>query len=498
MRLAMLSARLAVVRCPFPLTAFLERTVRRLFLVFVLIGAAATQPACSSADDPPGGDTRSAEPAPPPSNRIDVPAAVRRNLGVTFARVERRNIANTVRVPGRFEWLPTARHEHRTPMAGRVELLVEQYQRVEPGDVLYRLDSPDWRDMQREIEDTKAAIQMAQARLSALAMTMEAHELHERGLREAVDLWEARVEQLEGVQQAGGGRASAMAEAQANLNEARSAFGEVMEKHADLQLQQAEHESELQSAKSRLELLLRSAAPMIGVPYDETDLTETETSATPQWKLTDMIDVRAARAGVVELLPVSPGAWVERGELVVSTVNPDAVRFRAIGLQSDLAKLRSGLSATIVPPRGGESFPGERIEGTLEIGLNADPQQRTVDLFVHPTTRSEWTRAGVSAFLEIALESTTEDQLSIPLSAIVRDGLTPVMFRRDPANPDAVIRVEADLGIDDGRWVVVESGVREGDEVVLDGAYQLMLATSGTAQRGGHFHSDGTFHADDH
>ncbi|MEY2712060.1 MAG: hypothetical protein RL005_282, partial [Planctomycetota bacterium] len=41
---------------------------------------------------------------------------------------------------------------------------------------------------------------------------------------------------------------------------------------------------------------------------------------------------------------------------------------------------------------------------------------------------------------------------------------------------------------------VVRSGVREGDEVVLEGAYQLMLATSGSAPRGGHFHADGTFH----
>jgi hypothetical protein len=40
----------------------------------------------------------------------------------------------------------------------------------------------------------------------------------------------------------------------------------------------------------------------------------------------------------------------------------------------------------------------------------------------------------------------------------------------------------------------VQSGLREGDEVVLDGVYQLMIATSGTVEKGGHFHPDGTFH----
>ena len=71
-----------------------------------------------------------------------------------------------------------------------------------------------------------------------------------------------------------------------------------------------------------------------------------------------------------------------------------------------------------------------------------------------------------------------------------------VVFRRDPADPDKVIRVDADLGVDDGRWIEVKSGLMDGDEVVGPGAYELMLASSGSAPKGGHFHADGTFHED--
>ena len=85
-------------------------------------------------------------------------------------------------------------------------------------------------------------------------------------------------------------------------------------------------------------------------------------------------------------------------------------------------------------------------------------------------------------------------ELAIPLSAVLQDGLQRVFFRRDPADPDKVIRIEADLGLDDGRWVEVKSGLLDTDEVVLAGAYELMLASSGSAAKGGHFHSDGTFH----
>src|SRR5690606_34730311 len=88
------------------------------------------------------------EPAPPPdghegaapTNRVEINAAVRQNLGITFARVERRNVARTLRVPGRFELLPTAAREYRSPVSGRVEVLVSQYEDVEEGTPLYRID----------------------------------------------------------------------------------------------------------------------------------------------------------------------------------------------------------------------------------------------------------------------------------------------------------------------------------------------------------------------
>lgn len=434
------------------------------------------------------------------TNRVDIPPAVRSNLGITFAKVERRRVASTLRVPGRFELLPSARREHRTPLDGRVDLGVKQYQPVIRGDVLYRLDSPQWRDLQRELAETSAAVDIAQARLMSLDPIMEAHQLHEQGLREAVELWTARVQQLQQLGAAGGGRATELAEAQAKLTEARASFGEVMEKDAELLLRRSETESELRSATAKFELLHTTAAALLGMPREPAGLDAgSGDAAKPSWSQAAQVDVRAAMDGVVEQVALTNGSWAEQGDLVLSIVDPSSVRFRAVGLQSDLDRLRPGLEAAIVRP-GTSGLPGAGGDGNgaiptqLEIGLDADPEQRTIELLATPSRVEAWTRPGVSAFLEVATDQSAQPELAIPMSAVVRDGLTAVIFRRDPANPDKAIRLEADLGLHDGRWIVIHSGVKEGDEIVLDGVYQLLLATAGDAAKGGHFHADGTFH----
>lgn len=406
-----------------------------------------------------------------PTNRVDIPASVRQNLGITFAKVESRNVAQTLRVPGRFELLPTARREYRTPLAGRVDVLVSQFQVVEPGTPLYRVDAAAWRDLHEQI----AAMQ---ARVDSMGPLREAHRRHEQSLADKVALWQERLKQLEELRIAGGGSASQFTEARATLNATQGELADVMEKDAELQAQQKQAEAELRSLKSRHDLLVRGS-----------NCGDTHQGLEPG----SGFSVCAVDAGVVETIGITPGGLAEENGHVVTLVQPDKIRFRARGLQSDLGRLRDGLHVRITPPQGGSVPLQDTMTSVLQIGLSADADERTVDLIVLPSALSSWARNGVSAHLEVTLAGGQED-LAIPLSAVVRDGATPIIFRRDPANPDRAIRMEADLGLSDGRWVVIASGVKEGDEIVLGGNYQLMLATSGNAAKGGHFHPDGTFH----
>jgi multidrug efflux pump subunit AcrA (membrane-fusion protein) len=408
--------------------------------------------------------------AAPVTNRVAIPSSVRMNLGITFAKVETRNVSKTLRVPGRFELLPTARREYRTALAGRVELLVQQYERVEAGTPLYRVDSTAWRDLHEQIAST-------QAKVDSMTPLREAHRRHEKSLEDKVALWQERIKQLDELRAAGGGSASQFTEARATLNATQAELADVMEKDAELGAQEKQSQAELRSLMSRREVLIRAG----NCGYKQ-DLPGGEGFV-----------VCAVASGVVEMMGITPGGLADENGHVLTVVQPEQIRFRARGMQADLGRLKDGLKARIAPPQGGSVPLQDAMTGVLQIGLTADADERTVDLVVRPEALSAWARAGVSAHLEITLEGGAEE-LAIPLSAVVRDGATPIIFRRDPANADQVIRMEADVGISDGRWTVIGSGVTEGDEVVVGGNYQLMLATSGNAAKGGHFHPDGTFH----
>jgi hypothetical protein len=414
------------------------------------------------------------------TNRIAIPATVRKNLGLTFAEVEVRNVAETLRVPGAFELRPSARHEYRMALAGRVELFVDQYEEVDAGQPLFRFQSPSWPELLHEIVQGEQAIDTALAQ---------------------IEVGRARVDEAR--------------RKLANTRDRLEALARADFKHAELEAQADDleaslprlgaeiglAETSLANARRTREHALHRASTASGIPEEELAVEVTVGGETvPRYRTIDWIEVPALEAGVVESLAVTNGAFVEPPSVVLTTVDPDRVRFRAMALQADLPVLQGAVEALIVPPRS----PGVPIElavdATLSIGLEAHPQERIFALLAIPARPAPWIRPGVSAFLEVVTGSSGGAALAIPRSAVVQDGLAHVFFRRDPADPNTAIRVEADLGVDDGRWVVVESGIVRGDEVVLDGAYELKLAMDkrgGAPIDGAHVHADGTTH-DDH
>ena len=413
-----------------------------------------------------------------PTNTVDIPPTVRRNLGITFAKVQRRQVANTIRVPGAFELIPGARREYRLVLPGQVELLVEQFDRVTPGTPLYRFRSPEWPELRQEIVQAEQGIALAEGKIAASVAALN----------------EARVK-LQAVDRRVGALRAAnfrRADLEAELA-ARQAAVPTLEAYVEMA------RTDLATAKRTLAHALRRAS--ISVCMDARDLdqpVEHDGQYLRRCHTIDWIEVRAGESGIVEKLALTDGTYAEATALVLSVIGIEKIRFRAMALQADLARFTDGQSARIVPPRSPGCDAGECVEAKMTVGLEADPGRRTVALLATPLAIRPWTRPGVSAFLEVVTDSTEAPVVAIPRSAVVRDGTVHVFFRRDPQDPNKAIRVEADLGVDNGQWVEIKSGLMLGDEVVLEGAYELKLATSrsGATHKAGHFHGDGSFHGE--
>lgn len=410
------------------------------------------------------------------TNRIDIPATVRKNLGITLVKVERRKVESTIRVPGAFELQPLARHEYRLSLPGTVQLAVDQYQKIEPGDLLYRFRSPQWPEIQheiivgeQEIQSAMAEIQVAQARI-------------DEADRRLVIMRE-RLTSLTGADIRNADLEGQAAEMEASLPRLR----------AELRLA----ETRLANGERTREHALHRASAASGIA-EEVLSAEVQHQGRSElaYRTIDWIEVRATEPGVVETLAITDGSFADAPSLVLSTVDPTKVRFRAMALQSDLSRLGGTPEGRIVPPLTPGIPLSDGVDASVSIGLEAHPEQRTVTLLATPSETRVWMRPGISAFLEVVAETSDGPALAIPRNAIVQDGLTHVFFRRDPQDPNKAIRVEADMGVDDGRWVAINSGLSLNDEVVLDGVYELKLASEqgGATQRGGHFHADGTFH----
>lgn len=421
---------------------------------------------------------------------IALTATVRENLGITFAKAEYRVVQGLLRVPGRFEAEPGARRAYQAPLAGRVEVLVTPYQRVAAGDPLYRVASSGWNDLQRDLAEATVAAALAGERFTTA-------QAHLAAVERAATIWRERAANLQRLATEIGGKASELAEASGRA--------------ADLLVQQTEARARMAEAKReahgadgapegglaaiRLRHLLASAARITGL--DAAALTA-DSGGRPRWQTIDEPVVLALNGGVVEGEVATSGTWLEERGTVLTVTDPSGVRLRASALQADLPKLRDGLPARIV---GADSSDPMRIDAVVVLAPVADARDRSVDLIARPVagaTVPAGIRPGVAAVLEVAVSGSADEELAIPVAATIRDGLDVVFFKRNRANPEVVEKVEADLGASDGRWVVVNSGVKEGDELVVGGIYPLKLSQQGGGAQAGHFEADGTFHTGKH
>ena len=335
-------------------------------------------------------------------------------------------------VPGRIEFNANTVTALFAQFSGRVVRLdVEVGTPVRDGQTIAMLDSPDVVGMQADYQE-------------ALAATRAARTSHEHAGRTRE-------------------RASRLATAEAiPLRELQEA--QLAETRAGEDLQQAE--ARLAAARGRLQIA--------GFADDRIDRLETGGSSS----ITRLVALKAPVGGTIVERHVGLGQVIQAGgDALLKIADLSTVWVTADVYEDQVAAIRPGADVTIQTP----AYPNETFSARVDrIAATLDPEKRT--LAVRCMMRNADRRLKPGMFATVALQSgTIESALLVPASAIVANG-----SRRDvfvERQPEGYQQRAVETGDEVAGWVVVRSGLREGERVVTQGSLLLARQVAEAANR---------------
>jgi len=193
-------------------------------------------------------------------------------------------------------------------------------------------------------------------------------------------------------------------------------------------------------------------------------------------------DVRSPIAGTVVDVRKASGEQVAPGDTIIEIVALDTVWVEAPVFEKDLGKLaKEGQAAFTIA-----AFPDREFHGRLvNIGKVVDEQSRTVTAIFEVSNASEDLRIGMQANLRLA-GGTPVPVLLVPREAVLDNEGKKIVYVL--LSGEEFERRDVVLGDEYGGTVAIISGVRAGERVVTQGAYQLKLQELRPANAGAHTH----------
>ncbi len=426
-----------------------------------------------------------------PTNRLDVPPDVVNNLGITFESATRGRLGVWREVSGELEVPESHRWTLRAPARARILTVVPRWQAADEGVVLATLTSPDVQRTQSAIALAKQTLERTTKELAAARERLAESETH---LGEAMAFEQAsrkRLAELLALNEEGTPlTARELIEARRNVTEASKARLDAAIARDDLVSRVALRQLEANQARLSAAEKLSSLAILTGMSVE--DLGK-DTPQGPRWRGIDQLTIRAPASGIVVQVMAAQGEIVDAGAPLLQVFDPRELRFRWHLPEGDQGSLAAGNPVRL-------DFPSRRLQ-PVETKLAApipiaDAGTRMVHVeAVVPNDNGTLAR-GMSVTAHMLVEQGKNEEALVSMRCVVFDGLEAIVFKRDPGDPNVVIRTPVELGARASGLAEVIAGVLEGDQVVADGIHQLKQTGLGKAPEGGHFHADGTWHSD--
>ena len=200
------------------------------------------------------------------------------------------------------------------------------------------------------------------------------------------------------------------------------------------------------------------------------------------------IPLKSPISGIVVAVGAGAGAAVADGQTLFHIADLGKLWLEVRIPENDLGRFTQPTGAFF-------RLDGEEGSRLLEVGVNArliaygglvDKDSRTVSAIFEFDNTEGRLRAGMNLRVGI-YTGHTEKSLAVPASSIVDNNGTPVVFIQKEG--ESFERRVVNVGVKDGDWVGLRSGVANGEHVVNLGAYQVHLAAVAPAALGhGHTH----------
>lgn len=401
-----------------------------------------------------------------PGQGIEVDAETQQRLGLVIEPVQRQVLELGIQTTAEIETEPNRRVSVNAPVNGAlVELLVQPGDWVAQGQALAVVKAPELIDLrvrsQQEQIQRDGELRQAQASLTLAQRNYERQQQISQTEIDAaerqVQLSQERYDRDRELAAAGAIPQQQVLQSQAELAQARHQLSraqgrqDLLEAEADLDRAQ----TAVEAAQSQLNLSSRA--------YDSR-LEQLNSPADDQGRVT----VTAPISGTIAQRHVSQGQTVEEAVTpLLEIINGERLLVTANVHERDIAEISEGQGVRVTVA----SQPGQVFQGWVTIiGSAINPDSRTLPVTAELSDRSDSLKPGLFAELEILTDRTSEAVLTVPSTAVVEANAQEMVFVQ---NGDRFEPVEVTTGDTAGDRIVIERGLFEGDQVVVQGALQL-------------------------
>ncbi|PQO46827.1 efflux RND transporter periplasmic adaptor subunit [Blastopirellula marina] len=179
------------------------------------------------------------------------------------------------------------------------------------------------------------------------------------------------------------------------------------------------------------------------------------------------VSLTAPFSGQISTVNVAANQLVIQGDPLWTVSDWTELWIKAPVFVEDLPRLSADKEAAVRQPGSRETTSAQRVD----VAVASAPGRRTSDLYFLVQNPAGNLRPGHPVELELTL-SETADRLVVPRSAIVWDGMGNAWLYVKTGEEE-FLRRQVTLGPGNEDFIAVEQGVREGEEIVVQGAQSI-------------------------